>query len=128
MSRPIIGALAGNVLRHFRIDLDYAAGVAYLQSDGIDNFTDLDCVGIIVHVEPNGTVAVSGVSQRDGHPEFAGVSSGDLLLRVDRHEVTGASLALILRYLSGPVGEKKRLTLRRGTKSISVNTFVSRHP
>jgi hypothetical protein len=128
MSKPIIGVLAGNVLRHFRIDLDYAAGLAYLQSDGTDNFADLACVGIIVHVDPDGTVVVSGVSQRDGGPQVVGVNTGDLLLRVDRHEVTGASLALILSYLSGPVGEKKRLTLRRGTKVISVNTFVSRHP
>jgi predicted aspartyl protease len=128
MSKPIIGALAGNVLRHFRIELDYAAGLAYLQSDGTDNFADLACVGIIVHVDPNGAVVVSGVSQRDGRPQVAGVNAGDLLLRVDRHEVTGASVALILHYLSGPLAEKKRLTLRRGTKAISVNTFVSQYP
>ncbi|HEV2698353.1 MAG TPA: hypothetical protein VGU90_10200, partial [Terriglobales bacterium] len=73
-------------------------------------------------------VVVSGVSQRDGRPQVAGVNAGDLLLRVDRHEVTGASLALILHYLSGPLAEKKRLTLRRGTKAISVNTFVSQYP
>ena len=128
MSKPIIGVLAGNVLRHFRIDLDYAAGLAYLQSDGTDNFADLTCVGIIVHVDPNGGVVVGGVSQRDGRPQVMGVNPGDMLLRVDGHKVTGASLALLLRYLSGAVGEKRRLTLRRGTKDISVNTFVSRHP
>jgi hypothetical protein len=128
MAQPIIGTLSGNVLRHFRIDLDYPAEVAYLQWDLTGGNADLDCVGLIVQVNRDGTVMVSGTSQDHGHPEIPGVRAGDLLLRVDEHDVTGASLASIMQYLSGPVGERKRLTFRRGTNVFSINAFASRHP
>jgi len=53
-------SLGGNVLRNFRIDLDYPAGVAYLESDRMVSGADLDCIGLIVQVKRDGTVLVSG--------------------------------------------------------------------
>jgi len=128
MTAPIVGALSGNVLRQFRLDLDYPAGIAYLELDGADSISDLDCVGLIVQVGEDGNAIVSGVAQRDGRAEIAGVEAGDILLRVDDHEVAGASLATILTYLSGAVGEKKRLTLRRDARELSVSAVVFPHP
>ena len=127
MTEPVVGTLAGNVLRQFRIDLDYPAGVAYLES-GRRGRVDLDCVGLIVQVKGDGTVLVSGVARKNGRPEITGVQAGDTLLRVDHHDVTGAPLAAIHEYLSGTVGDKKRLTVRRGKQTFSISAVVSRHP
>lgn len=128
MTEPIVGTLAGNVLRHFRIDLDYPAGIAYLESGRMLGDVDLDCVGLIVQVKGDGTVLVSGVSRKNGRPEITGVQAGDTLLRVDHHDVTGASLAAIHEYLSGTVGDQKRLTVRRGKQTFSISAVVTRHP
>jgi len=127
MTAPIIGALSGNVLSQFRLDLDYPASMAYLELAGTGNFPDLDCVGLILQVKEDG-VLVSGVAQHDGHAEIVGVEAGDTLLRVDDHDVAGAPLALILEYLSGAVGEKKRLTVRRGEQQLTVSATVLSHP
>jgi hypothetical protein len=128
MTGPIVGALAGNVLRQFRLDLDYPAGVAYLQPSGSNGASDLNCVGLIVQVKEDGVAVVSGVAQRNGYPEIRGVQAGDVLLRIGNHKVAGASLATILKYLSGTPGEKKHLTIRRGTVDLSVSATVFSHP
>ena len=128
MTGPIVGALAGNVLRQFRLDLDYPDGMAYLAQDRLNVSSDLNCVGLIVRVNEDGVVVVSGVARRNGHPEIRGVQAEDVLLRIGNHDVTGASLATILKYLSGPPGETKRLTIRRGTQELSVSATVFPHP
>lgn len=128
MTEPVVGTLAGNVLRQFRIDLDYPAGVAYLESGQRGGGVDLDCVGLIVQVKGDGTVLVSGVARKNGRPEITGVEAGDTLLRVDHHDVTGAPLAAIHEYLSGTVGDKRRLTVRRGKQTFSISAVVTRHP
>lgn len=128
MAAPVVGALSGNVLREFRIEVDYPRGVAYLAKERSNGSDDLDCVGVVLRVESNGTVLVSGIVGDDGRPEVKDVRAGDILLRVDGHDVTGTSLATILRYLSGPVGENKRLTVRRGKQKLTVTATVLRHP
>lgn len=41
MSAPIVGAIGGNVLKLFRIEIDYANGVVYLQRRVQQNRTTL---------------------------------------------------------------------------------------
>ncbi|HEX5411922.1 MAG TPA: PDZ domain-containing protein [Terriglobia bacterium] len=128
MGSPVIGAIAGNVLRHFRVEVDYPAGIAYFESSGSDDATDLNCLGLVVQVKGNNTVLVSGVAKREGRPEVPGVEAGDILLQVDDHELTGTSLAEVLEYLSGSPREVKRLTVRRGNKELTVLATVLPHP
>jgi predicted aspartyl protease len=128
MTAPVVGALGGNVLRQFRLELDYPSGTAYLIERRGKDSHDLDCVGLILQVRADGTVPVSGVAERDGRVEVDGVQPGDILLRVDGHDVTGASLATILRYLSGAIGENRRLTLRHGKQELTVSATVVPHP
>lgn len=128
MSAPIVGALAGNVLRQFRVDLDYGHGAAYLEFHPEQGNGGLDCVGLIVQMMPNGSVLVSGVAGRNGQAELPGVRPGDRLLRVDGVVVTGASLAEVLKALAGRVGESKSLTFQRAGRSRVVSAQVLRHP
>jgi len=128
MGSPLVGAIAGNVLRHFRVEVDYPAGIAYFESHGSDDATDLNCLGLVVQVKGNHTVLVSGVAQRDGKPEVPDVKAGDILLQVDDHKLTGASLAEVLEYLSRSPGEVKQMKVRRGNKELIVSATVLRHP
>jgi hypothetical protein len=128
MTAPVVGALSGNVLRKLRLDIDYPASVAYIELHGSNSISDLNCLGLILQMMENGTAVVSGVAQREGRAEIQGVQAGDILLRVDNHNVTGASLATILEYLSATAGEKKRLTIRRGKQELSFSATVFPHP
>ena len=128
MAAPIVGALSGNVLRQFRLDLDYPDGVAYLLFEDTDNSFDLDCAGLIMQVNASGKVVVSGVAQHDGHREIEGLESGDILLKVDNRAVTGAPLATILERLSGAIGTEKHLTIQRGDQQLTVSAAVTSHP
>lgn len=128
MGSPVVGAIAGNVLRHFRVEVDYPAGIAYFESHGSDDATDLNCLGIVVQVKANDTVLVSGVAKRDGRPEVPDVKAGDMLLQVDDHKLGGVSLAEVLEYLSGSPGEVKRLKVERGKNQLTVSATVFAHP
>ncbi|HZD77160.1 MAG TPA: PDZ domain-containing protein, partial [Acidobacteriaceae bacterium] len=128
MTAPIVGALSGNVLRRFRLELDYPAGVAYLQPETTVNAADAACVGLIVQVKQDGVIVISGIPKHDGKMELDGIEPGDVLLRVDDHSVTGASLATVLDLLSGRPGERKRITIRRGERDVSVFATVSAYP
>jgi PDZ domain len=128
MTAPIVGVLAGNVLRHFRLDLDYPSGVAYVSPAHTVNAADLDCVGLIFQVTEAGSIVINGVAQRNAAPEVDRIQAGDILLRIDGHSVTGATRATVLNYLSGTVGEVRHLTIRRGLQEISISASVKAHP
>jgi hypothetical protein len=128
MTAPIVGALSGNVLRLFRLDIDYPAGLVYLDQRNTDSANDLDSVGVIVQVKDDGSVIISGVVKRNGLAEVDGVEPGDQLLRVDGRWMAGASIATVDQALSGAVKEKHQLTVRRGERIFSVPAEVRSHP
>jgi hypothetical protein len=128
MSAPIVGALAGNVLRQFRIEFDYQQATAYLTFQKSDRTEDLNCVGLIVHVQDDGDILVSGTAQHDGVPEIPEVRAGDTLVAIDGQDVRGIPLSAILTALSGRIGEVKKLTIQRARQQIVVVARVREHP
>jgi Aspartyl protease len=62
MTAPIVGALGGNVLRQFRVEIDYAAGVTYFERGGKDDIEDLNLVGLTLGEAPKNAVAITTVS------------------------------------------------------------------
>jgi hypothetical protein len=65
MTAPIVGAIAGNVLKTMRIELDYPDSAIYVQSNG-QPANDLDCVGLILRVGDDGKYRVIGIARKDG--------------------------------------------------------------
>jgi hypothetical protein len=124
MSAPIAGSIAGNVLRAFRIEIDYAHGVTYLEKNGNVDAHDLDAVGIIVGAHPDGSYVIGGVVQGNGKDTVQGVQAGDRLLRVGSFNVMGATLADVLKSLRGKPGEIKMLVLERAGKQITIKAPV----
>jgi C-terminal processing protease CtpA/Prc len=125
MSHPIIGAIGGNVLRAFRLEIDYANNAAYFEKDGtLDN--DLAIAAITVEPRWDGSYVVSGVARRNGKTLVENVLAGDKLLKIDQLEVTGKSLARVVGALQGKNGEQRILVIERDGKRITVTAPVVR--
>ena len=125
MTQPIIGAVGGNVLRAFRIEIDYANSSTYLEETGaIDS--DLTMIGITLLPRADGSYTVAGVATRNGETLVDGVHAGDKLIKVDQLNVSGASFAGVVGALKGKAGTKRTLLLERNGKQITVIAQVVR--
>ena len=96
MTAPIISALAGNVLRDFRVEIDYKNGFTYLERSASTGDADLLSVGLILEAGADGNPLVSGMSSAAAPDVKAQVQAGDKLLAVDDVPLQGRSLALDL--------------------------------
>ena len=124
MTAPIIGALAGNVLRDFRVEIDYQNGFTYFERSG--SSTDLDrlSVGLILARGSGGVLVVSGVSSNASPDVASSVLAGDRLIAVDGIALTGRPLAAAAEALMGKAGTTKKLTLKRGGAPVTVSVTV----
>jgi hypothetical protein len=126
MTAPIVGALGGNVLRQFRVEIDYAAGVTYFERSGKDDPDDLNLVGLILGEAPNRAVSVTAVSTAASQTVREQIRPGDLLRSVEGTPVAGLSLLQIVDRLRGKPGDEKKLELERDGKPFQVQAAVTR--
>ena len=66
MTAPIVGSIAGNVLRAFRIEIDYPHGVTYLEKEKTVEPERLNTVGVVIGAHPDASYAVAGVARAGG--------------------------------------------------------------
>jgi predicted aspartyl protease len=125
MTGPIVGALAGNVLRDFRIQIDYQKGFTYFERAGTSSDADLTSVGIVLTVRPDGDLMVTGISSKAASDVKSAVLPGDKLLAIDGVPMTGKPLAVAAGALSGNAGSHKQLSLERGAHSLVVTVTVA---
>lgn len=125
MTKPIIGALGGNVLRAFRIEIDYANNATYFEKTGSLD-TNLVMSGLTVVAREDGSYTVTTVAIQNGKPLIEGVLAGDHLIRIDKLDVTGASLATVVDALRGKSGEEHTLVLERDGKQLTIKAPVQR--
>lgn len=126
MTAPIVGALGGNVLRQFRVEIDYAAGVTYFERNGKDDPEDLNLVGLTLAEAPNHSVMVTAVSAATDKTVREQIRPGDLLRSVDGTSVAGLSLLQIVDRLRGKPGDVKKLDLERDGKPFQIQAAVTR--
>jgi hypothetical protein len=126
MTAPIAGAVGGNVLRNYRVQIDYAENATYLEKINNSAINDPDAVGLILHPEADGSFIVLGVAQKDGKPALEGVAKKDKLLKIEGVDISGKSMPEVLRALQGKAGEIRRLLLERDGKLVSVAAPVVR--
>jgi hypothetical protein len=124
MTAPIVGAIAGNILRAFRVQIDYAHGVTYLEQTGKLDPNDLDVAGLLVQPKPDGSYLVSGVAKKNGKEVIEGVAAGDKLLQIDGAPVSGKALAEVLDALRGRPGEIRTVVLERNGKQFTISAPV----
>jgi len=126
---PVIGALGGNVLRGFRVEIDYGRGEVWLEQGAPLGPEDTDMVGVVITREigeageelPGTTYRVAAaVTGLDG------VQVGDRLVAVDGEPVGERSLAEVIASLAGELGTTRPLTLERDGELVQVDAPVTR--
>ena len=126
MSAPIVGAIGGNVLRHFRVEIDYARGTTWLETGSEDFGTTLDAVGLVLGETPDGAHRVDAVAQVDGKPACACAEKGDLVRAVDGRSLAGLRHRQVIELLRGAPGTERKLTLERGGQPVECAVTVVR--
>ena len=115
------GSLGGNVLRLFRLDLDWSAGSVRVEQGAPFGDDGTEQVGVVLGIDDDGayvvTATVSGLD--DVHP-------GDALVTVDGRPVGDLSLPEVLALLQGMAGERHELSLHRGEEALVVSAPVLR--
>jgi predicted aspartyl protease len=120
MSEPIVGAIAGNILRDFRVEIDYQNGATYFERESRTTDNDLVSVGLILALANNGDPVITALCSAAGEDVKSGVQLRDRLIAVDGKPVNGLPLAAIAVLLSGKAGTSRRLTLKRNGQQLDV--------
>ncbi|MGO9096557.1 MAG: aspartyl protease family protein [Bryobacteraceae bacterium] len=126
MVAPVVGALGGNVLRQFRVEIDYAAGVTYLERSANADPYELDLVGLTFAQTPDNSLIVEAVSPGADPALQDRVKPGDRLRSIDGTPVVNFSLMQIVERLRGKPGDLKKLELEREGKPYQVQARVTR--
>jgi hypothetical protein len=124
MTAPIIGAIGGNILKLFRIEIDYANGATYIERHADYDQQDLDIVGLTLKTAADGGYTVVGVSDQYGADIAQNIKQGDRLVSVDSFELSGVTIDKAIDALRGKPGQKRALTLERDGKRITINVPV----
>jgi hypothetical protein len=125
MTGPIIGSLAGNVLRDFCVSIDYKNGFVYLFPSKPSSDTDLSSVGLILKKDSKGSLIVTGLSSNASPDVRKGIHAGDKLIAVDDVDVSVKLLAGAAALLQGRAGSQKRLTVERAGRKQVITVTVT---
>jgi hypothetical protein len=118
------GMIGGNVLKSFRLTLDYRNHVSYWLAEQPLDTHDLDQVGIVLARTGTG-VTIAGIAQKNGADTVAGVEKGDKLLKIGDLDVSTATPGQIVSALHGQPGDHRHLTLDRKGQRIDVDAVVT---
>lgn len=118
------GWIGGNVLKSYRVTIDYPNRMTYwLEQSPIDR-RDLDQVGIVL-ARMSGVTTIVGIARKDGAPTIAGVQPGDKLLKIDNLDTATLKRGEMLNALHGKPGDHKQLLLERGGTSFKIDAVVT---
>lgn len=116
---PVVAWLSANVLKHYRLTIDYKDRISYWKKLGEIDPHELDQVGLNL-VYDNGVFFVGRIVTKDGKPTAEAVESGDKLLAIDDAPVQGWSRDQLFGALGGKPGDIHRITVERSGKTLTV--------
>lgn len=122
---PVVGFLGGNLVRQFRLEIDYADGATYWEREQAPTSDHLDQVGIMIRPDPSGEYFVARVATQNGKKTVDGVQPEDQLISVDSTAATGKTMGQLLAMLHGRPGETRTLVLDRRGKKIIVKAPIT---
>jgi hypothetical protein len=122
----IVGALGGNVLSQFRIEIDYPDQLLFLKPSGKTPANDFDTVGLILDTNAAGELVVRAVSSSASSITHQNMLPGDVILQIGDASKAPYTLTKAARALSGAVGEQKQLRILRKGQPMTVTVTVSR--
>lgn len=127
-ARPVVGFIGANVLKGFRIEIDFPSGMTYWDAGPLPAPGDLDIVGVTLRPEADGGYIIGGVVTKDGKPAVAGVQPGDRLICVGQLDTSGAPMGTVVDALRGTPGETRTLGIERDGKRVNIEGTVARLP
>jgi C-terminal processing protease CtpA/Prc len=123
---PVIGWLGGNVLKGFRVTIDFPRRMTYWEHQSDLDPHDLDQVGLTLERrDAQEGYFIAGIAEKDGKPAVEGVRVGDKLIQVDDLLLADATRGAVFAALHGKPGTVRRLVLERGGKQFSVKARTS---
>jgi hypothetical protein len=121
---PVIGWLGGNVLRGFKITIDYPEHVmSWMRGPGRVS-DDLDFVGLTL-ISRHDEYFVGAIAARGGKPTVDGVQVGDKLVQIGALRTHGASREAMFAAMRGRPGELRSLILDRDGRRVRLQASVS---
>jgi hypothetical protein len=122
----IVGALGGNVLSRFRVEIDYADQLLFLEPAVAEQANDFDTVGLVLATNSAGQLIVRAVSASASSVTRHNILPGDIIVQISGSGRAPFTLTEAAEALSGVVGERKHLRIVRHGKPMSVTVVVSR--
>jgi hypothetical protein len=122
----IIGALGGNVISRFRVEIDYPEQLLFLEPSDVKQANDFDTVGLVLNTNAAGQLVVRAVSSTASAVTRRNVLPGDVILQIGNLGHAPCTLTEAAQALSGAVGERKHLRILRRGRAMSVTVVVSR--
>jgi hypothetical protein len=124
----VSGFIGANVLKTFRLEVDFPNRMTYWEAGASPDAGDLDIVGLTLRPEVDGGFTIAGVVSKDGKPAIEGVEPGDRLIRVDEMEVADATMGAVADALRGAPGATRLLVIQRKGESSAIEAKVLRLP
>ncbi len=122
---PIVGALAGNVLRRFNVTLDYPNAKLFLDfATPGEPMHPLAIVALTVTPNDDGTYAIAQVLD---DPAYSGLRSkliGSQLVSIDGTPVTGRRISDVHAMLRGIPKTSKRIVVDRDKSALGIDVPV----
>ena len=121
---PVIGWIGGNVLKAFRLTVDYPNHVLYWLRQSAPEFDDLNQVGLTLKLQ-NGEYVIAAVATKHGRPAVNDVAPGDKLLLIGGLKAKDATWGQIYNAMHGKPGQERVLLLQRGARQFIVRATVT---
>ena len=117
---PVIGWLGGNVLKGFRVTIDFPKHMTYWDRESELDPHDLDQVGVTLETRDGEKgYFIARVAEIDGKPTVEGVRAGDKLIQIDGLVLDGATRGAIFSALHGKPGTARVLVVEREGKQLT---------
>ena len=121
----IVGAIGGNVLSQFRVEIDYPDQQVFLEYSGDARETDFRTVGLVLDTDCAGRLVVRAVSSAASAITRQNVLPGDVILQIGNRDKAPYTLTMAHRALWGALGERKELHILRKDAPLTVIATVS---
>ena len=121
---PVIGWLGGNVLRGFRLMIDFPRRTTYWERVSDLDPHELDQVGVTLEKWNDGYF-IAGIAQKSGKPTVDTVRVGDRLIQVDDIVLSSETRGAIFAALHGKPGEVRMLVVERDGQQLTVPAKVT---
>jgi hypothetical protein len=121
---PVIGWLGGNVLKGFRLMIDFPRRTTFWERVSDLDPHELDQVGVTLEKGSDGYF-IAGIAQKSGKPTVDAVRVGDKLIQVDDVVLSSATRGAIFAALHGKPGEVRMLVVERDGQQLTVPAKVT---